>query len=51
MTAIERFALPTVIIVSSSRGVRSPRRAQNGSVHRYLAYGFVALVVLLVALA
>ena len=27
------------------------RRAQNGSVHRYLAYGFVALVILLVALA
>jgi hypothetical protein len=25
------------------------RRIQNGSVHRYLAYGFIALVVLLVA--
>ena len=25
------------------------RRIQNGSVHRYLAYGFVALIVLLVA--
>lgn len=28
---------------------RWARRIQNGSVHRYLAYGFVALVVLLVA--
>jgi hypothetical protein len=27
------------------------RRAQNGSVHRYLAYGFIALVLILVALA
>jgi len=27
------------------------RRAQNGSVHRYLGYGFAALVVLLVVLA
>ena len=27
------------------------RRAQNGSVHRYLAFGFAALVIVLVVLA
>ena len=27
------------------------RRIQNGSVHRYLAFGFIALLVVLVVLA
>jgi formate hydrogenlyase subunit 3/multisubunit Na+/H+ antiporter MnhD subunit len=30
---------------------RSARRLQNGSIHRYLAFGFVALLVILVVLA
>jgi hypothetical protein len=30
---------------------RRARSLQNGSVHRYLAYGLVALVVILVVLA
>ena len=30
---------------------RAARRLQNGSVHRYLAFGFVALLVVLVVLA
>jgi len=47
---IERFAYRPVIALVSAWG-RLARRAQNGSVHRYLAYGFVALVLLLVALA
>ena len=47
---IERsIYLPVIRLVS--RWGNFARRAQNGSVHRYLAYGFVALVVLLVALA
>jgi NADH:ubiquinone oxidoreductase subunit 5 (subunit L)/multisubunit Na+/H+ antiporter MnhA subunit len=47
---IERFAYRPVIALVLGWGALA-RRAQNGSVHRYLAYGFVALVLLLVALA
>jgi len=47
---IERSIYRPVINLVSLWGAFA-RRAQNGSVHRYLAYGFVALVVVLVALA
>jgi hydrogenase-4 component B len=47
---IERAVYRPVISLVAIWGAYA-RRAQNGSVHRYLAYGFVALVVVLVALA
>jgi len=47
---IERYFYRPLIDLVSRWGAFA-RRAQNGSVHRYLSYGFVALVVLLVALA
>ena len=39
------------LIGLASRWGEVARRAQNGSMHRYLGYGFAALVVLLVVLA
>ena len=39
-----------VIIVADRIGVLS-RRLQNGSVHRYLTYSFVALIVVLVVVS
>jgi hydrogenase-4 component B len=46
--AVEQRLYMPVLSGISAWG-RWARRLQNGSVHRYLAYGFVALVVLLVA--
>jgi formate hydrogenlyase subunit 3/multisubunit Na+/H+ antiporter MnhD subunit len=48
--ALERSLYRPVITLISAWGAFA-RRAQNGSVHRYLAYGFVALVLILVVLA
>lgn len=39
------------LIVAVRRWGRLARKLQNGSVHRYLAYGFLALVIVLVVLA
>ena len=39
------------LIAAVRRWGRFARKLQNGSVHRYLAYGFLALVVVLVVLA
>jgi formate hydrogenlyase subunit 3/multisubunit Na+/H+ antiporter MnhD subunit len=39
------------IIDAALRAGKSARRIQNGSIHRYLAFGFVALLVILVVLA
>jgi formate hydrogenlyase subunit 3/multisubunit Na+/H+ antiporter MnhD subunit len=39
------------LIVAVRRWGRFARKMQNGSVHRYLAYGFLALVIVLVVLA
>ena len=47
--AIERVAYRPVISAMSWWG-RLARRVPNGSVHRYLAFGFVALVLVLAAL-
>jgi hydrogenase-4 component B len=46
--AVEERLYPPVLNGINAWG-QWARRLQNGSVHRYLAYGFVALVVLLVA--
>jgi hypothetical protein len=46
--AVEKRLYRPVIGAITAWG-RWARRLQNGSVHRYLAYGFVALVLLLVA--
>jgi len=48
--AVERYAYRPVIAAVSAWG-RIARRAPNGSVHRYLAVGFAALLVVLVLLA
>ena len=48
--AIERSAYRPVIRLVSAWGALA-RRVPNGSTNRYLAYGFVALVVVLVVLA
>jgi len=48
--AVER-GLYQPLTVLAVRWGEVARRIQNGSVHRYLAYGFAALVVLLVVLA
>jgi len=48
--AVERGAYRP-LIAGVRRWGEVARRAQNGSVHRYLAYGFAALVILLVVLA
>ena len=48
--AVERgWYRPLIVLVQ--RWGQVARRAQNGSVHRYVGYGFAALVVLLVVLA
>ena len=39
------------VIDAALRIGRSARRLQNGSIHRYLAFGFIALLVILVVLA
>ncbi len=46
----ERHGYLPVIALVTLLG-RSARRLQNGSVHRYLAFGFVALLVALIVLA
>jgi hydrogenase-4 component B len=48
--AVERGAYRPLTGLASRWG-EVARRAQNGSMHRYLGYGFAALVVLLVVLA
>jgi hydrogenase-4 component B len=48
--AIERGAYRPLTVLAARWG-EVARRAQNGSVHRYLAFGFAALVILLVVLA
>jgi hypothetical protein len=39
------------VIDAALRIGKSARRIQNGSIHRYLAFGFVALLLILVVLA
>jgi hypothetical protein len=48
--AIERGAYRPLTVLAARWG-EVARRAQNGSVHRYLAFGFAALVIVLVVLA
>jgi formate hydrogenlyase subunit 3/multisubunit Na+/H+ antiporter MnhD subunit len=48
--AMERSIYRPVIAVAQRFGVTA-RRVQNGSIHRYLAFGFVALLIILVVLA
>jgi formate hydrogenlyase subunit 3/multisubunit Na+/H+ antiporter MnhD subunit len=48
--AIERGAYRPLTVLAARWG-EIARRAQNGSMHRYVAYGFAALVILLVVLA
>jgi len=48
--ATERFLYRPLIAAVAAWG-RLARRVPNGSVHRYLAFGFAALVIILVALA
>lgn len=48
--AVERFVYRPMIEQFTRVG-RAARRLQNGSVHRYLAFGFLALLLVLVALA
>ena len=48
--AIERCAYRPLAVLAARWG-EVARRAQNGSVHRYLAFGFAALVIVLVVLA
>jgi len=48
--AVERLAYQPVIRTIARVGLVA-RRLQNGSVHRYLAFGFVALLIVLVVLA
>lgn len=48
--SLERSLYRPIIALVNRWGVLA-RRAQNGSMHRYLAYGFTALVVVLVVLA
>ena len=50
-TTLSSAAAYRPLIVLASRWGEVARRAQNGSMHRYLGYGFAALVVLLVVLA
>jgi len=48
--AVERgWYRPLIVLIQ--RWGQVARRAQNGSMHRYLGYGFAALIVLLVVLA
>jgi formate hydrogenlyase subunit 3/multisubunit Na+/H+ antiporter MnhD subunit len=48
--AVERLAYQPVIRIVTRVGLAA-RRLQNGSVHRYLAFGFIALLIVLVVLA
>jgi NADH:ubiquinone oxidoreductase subunit 5 (subunit L)/multisubunit Na+/H+ antiporter MnhA subunit len=48
--AVERSFYRPVIGAIGRAGVAA-RRIQNGSIHRYLAFGFIALLVILVVLA
>ncbi|HEV3188355.1 MAG TPA: proton-conducting transporter membrane subunit [Acidimicrobiales bacterium] len=48
--AVERLAYQPVVRTFTRVGVAA-RRLQNGCVHRYLAFGFVALLIVLVVLA
>jgi formate hydrogenlyase subunit 3/multisubunit Na+/H+ antiporter MnhD subunit len=48
--AVERLAYQPVIRAASLVGLAA-RKVQNGSVHRYLAFGFIALLIILVVLA
>ncbi|HEY5105042.1 MAG TPA: proton-conducting transporter membrane subunit [Acidimicrobiales bacterium] len=48
--AVERLAYQPVIRTLTRVGLAA-RRLQNGSVHRYLAFGFIALLIVLVVLA
>ena len=48
--AVERGAYRPLTVLTARWGELA-RRAQNGSMHRYVGYGFAALVLLLVALA
>jgi formate hydrogenlyase subunit 3/multisubunit Na+/H+ antiporter MnhD subunit len=48
--AVERFVYLPIIRTVMRAGLGA-RRIQNGSVHRYLAFGFIALIVVLVVLA
>jgi NADH:ubiquinone oxidoreductase subunit 5 (subunit L)/multisubunit Na+/H+ antiporter MnhA subunit len=48
--AVERLAYQPAIRAVTRLGIAA-RRIQNGSVHRYLAFGFIALLIILVALA
>ncbi len=48
--AIERLAYQPAIRAVTRVGLAA-RRIQNGSVHRYLAFGFIALLIILVVLA
>jgi formate hydrogenlyase subunit 3/multisubunit Na+/H+ antiporter MnhD subunit len=48
--AVERLVYQPVVRTFTRVGVVA-RRLQNGSVHRYLAFGFVALLIVLVVLA
>jgi len=48
--AVERLAYRPVVRTFTRVGVAA-RRLQNGSVHRYLAFGFVSLLIVLVVLA
>jgi hydrogenase-4 component B len=47
---VERVVYQPIIAATRHVGVVA-RRVQNGSVHRYLAFGFVALLIVLVVLA
>lgn len=48
--AVERLAYRPAIRAFTRVGLAA-RRVQNGSVHRYLAFGFIALLIILVVLA
>jgi formate hydrogenlyase subunit 3/multisubunit Na+/H+ antiporter MnhD subunit len=48
--AVERLAYQPVIHTLTRVGLAA-RRLQNGSVHRYLAFGFITLLIVLVVLA
>ena len=48
--AVERGAYRPLTVLAARWGELA-RRAQNGSIHRYVGFGFAALVVLLVVLA
>lgn len=48
--AVERLAYQPVIRGFTRAGLAA-RKVQNGSIHRYLAFGFVALLIVLVVLA